>query len=211
MYDKASKTWDLRATDQWLVDLIVRRAKEKARVRDKDESKAPLYYSELKALTEFEEDEQRMVRDVSLESIQWNCSPCVDILLQIQTLAPIMAQLAWTVELPATSNTEAWFGAGRTAGSVAGDCHTNAEEEDFDRSLDASAEYPEKEHYLCFYATATIAACGLTQYVETNQDTSTSPSEDSVPEDESNERVPSSTCDLERRSLKYSNNFLIEC
>lgn len=192
MYDKASKTWDLRATDQWLVDLIVRRAKEKARVRDKDESKAPLYYSELKALTEFEEDEQRMVRD-------------------IQTLAPIMAQLAWTVELPATSNTEAWFGAGRTAGSVAGDCHTNAEEEDFDRSLDASAEYPEKEHYLCFYATATIAACGLTQYVETNQDTSTSPSEDSVPEDESNERVPSSTCDLERRSLKYSNNFLIEC
>ena len=106
MYDKASKTWDLRATDQWLVDLIVGRAREIARARDKDESKAPLYYSELKALTELKEDEQRMIGDVSLESIQWNCSPCVDTLLQIQTLAPIMARLAWTVELPATPSTE---------------------------------------------------------------------------------------------------------
>lgn len=106
MYDKATKTWDLRVTDQWLVDLIVSRAKLLARVRHDDEAKAPLYYSELIALTEFKPAEQRMVQDVSPERTHNPCSPCVENLPQVQTLEPIMARLDWNVELPAVPHTE---------------------------------------------------------------------------------------------------------
>lgn len=106
MYHKPTKTWDLQVTDQWLVDQIVLCAKSMAKERLEDETKAPLYYDELKALTYFGPQEKAIVGDVGFERIQRICLPCVDNLPQIQGLDPIMAMLAWIVEPPASPATE---------------------------------------------------------------------------------------------------------
>lgn len=100
MYNKTTKTWDLQVTDQWLVSTIICRAEIMARTELGDKKRAPLYYEKLKALTDFGPREKAVVGDVGLERIQTTCSPCVDNSPQIQSLDPIMAKLAWNVELP---------------------------------------------------------------------------------------------------------------
>ncbi|KAL9123978.1 MAG: hypothetical protein Q9175_008274 [Cornicularia normoerica] len=81
MYNKTTKTWDLQVTDQWLVSTIICRAEIMARTELGDKKRAPLYYEKLKALTDFGPREKAVVGD-------------------IQSLDPIMAKLAWNVELP---------------------------------------------------------------------------------------------------------------
>ncbi|CAF9928976.1 MAG: hypothetical protein ALECFALPRED_004185 [Alectoria fallacina] len=138
MYHKPTKTWDLRVTDQWLVDHIVLCAKSMAKEKLEDETKAPLYYDELKALTYFGPQEKVIVGDVGFERIRRNYLPCADNLPQIQGLGPIMAVLAWIVEPPASPATEAETSQGSPTSPSNNDSHSMPQNDSNGKSLSAS-------------------------------------------------------------------------
>lgn len=105
LYNKTTETWDLEATDKWLVRRIVLSAKAKAREMFRDEGKAPLYYDNLKALMDFGSRERRIVGD-------------------IQDVNPVLAKLAWTVEFPASPATQTETIQSTATGSTNNESHS---------------------------------------------------------------------------------------
>ena len=64
MFDDRTYEWNLKVTDQWLLD----RTKEWAIADGKTLTEAPLYYDKLKALTHVGKEEEKVIaRNVSLE------------------------------------------------------------------------------------------------------------------------------------------------